>query len=518
MVEKTFEEINEKIKSGSVVVLTADEMIKFVEENGVEKAAKDIDVVTTGTFGAMCSSGAFFNFGHSDPPIKMEKVLLNGVEAYHGNAAVDCYLGVTKMSEQRPFEYGGGHVIEDLLMGKAIELEAEAYGTDCYPRTHLKTTITLGDLNQAILCNPRNAYQRYNCATNSTKRTIYTYMGKLLPEFENATFAGAGQLSPLQKDHKFETIGIGTRIFLGGGKGYVIGEGTQHSPENLFSTLFVTGDLKQMSAEFLKGASFTKYGTTMYVGLGIPIPVLNERIAKNCALKDSDIMTDIIDYGIPRRNRPNLGRVSYAQLKSGTITINGKEVRVKPLSSFAKAKEISEILKDWIKKGDFLLGKPVELISTATKCKPMKPEEGVTFVKEIYKKALCCHLEDDLESVAKFIVQNNEDHLVVVDNNQILQGILTSFDITKAVAFNKKKVSEIVTRKVISVTPEETLYELVNKLKKYNISSMPVIDNNNKVLGIVSADMLVKNFVPRPREKSEPEKYETGKIMTKEKK
>jgi CBS domain-containing protein len=254
-----------------------------------------------------------------------------------------------------------------------------------------------------------------------------------------------------------------------------------------------------MRAEFLKGATFAKYGTTMYVGLGIPIPVLNERIAKNCALKDSEIFTDIIDYGIPRRNRPNLGKVSYEQLKSGEIMVNGKAVRVRPLSSFSKAKEIAGILKSWVQKGDFLLARPVDKISTTTKFKPMKPEEGISFVKELYKKALTCKLDDDLESVAKLIVQNNEDHVVVIDDDQILQGILTSFDITKAVAFNKKKVSEIVTRKVITVTPEETLYELVSKLKKFNISSMPVVDSANKVLGIVSADMLVKDLAPKPR-------------------
>ncbi|NMC07389.1 MAG: CBS domain-containing protein [Candidatus Lokiarchaeota archaeon] len=503
---KTFEEINEKIQKGNAVVLTADEMVSYVKEHGVEKAAKDVDVVTTGTFGAMCSSGVFINFGHSDPPIKMEKVWLNDVEAYHGNAAVDAYLGVTKMSETQPFQYGGGHVIEDLLLGKSIELRAEAYGTDCYPRTHLKTTITLDDLNQVILCNPRNAYQRYNCATNSTKKTIYTYMGKLLPDLENATFSGAGQLSPLQKDHAFETIGVGTRIFLGGGVGHVVGEGTQHSPTNLFSTLFVTGDLKQMHAEFLRGATFTKYGTSMFVGLGIPIPVLNERVAKNCGLGDADIMTDIIDYGIPRRNRPNFGKVSYEQLKSGEITINGKDVRVSPLSSFLKAREIAGILKKWVQKGEFLLGKPVDKISTTRKFKPMKPEEGISFVKELFKPALTCKLDDDLENVAKLIVQKNDDHLVVVDEDNKLQGILTSFDITKAVAFNKKKVSEIVTRKVITVSPEETLYELVGKLKKFNISSMPVVDSSNKVLGIVSSDMLVKDLAPKPRVEPVPAK------------
>src|SRR5512134_3859406 len=128
MVRRTIEEINEKIKDGSVNVVTAEEMTALVQELGVSYAAKEVDVVTTGTFGAMCSSGAFFNFGHSDPPIKMEHLWLNDVHAYHGNAAVDCYLGVTRMASPRNFEYGGGHVLEDFLKGKKIHMSATAYG------------------------------------------------------------------------------------------------------------------------------------------------------------------------------------------------------------------------------------------------------------------------------------------------------------------------------------------------------------------------------------------------------
>ncbi|NTW76278.1 MAG: hypothetical protein HGB33_00575, partial [Syntrophaceae bacterium] len=63
-VKKTFQEINEKIKNGEAVVVTAEEMIDIVERNGAVEAARKIDVVTTGTFSPMCSSGAFLNFGH----------------------------------------------------------------------------------------------------------------------------------------------------------------------------------------------------------------------------------------------------------------------------------------------------------------------------------------------------------------------------------------------------------------------------------------------------------------------
>ncbi|MFX0021856.1 MAG: homocysteine biosynthesis protein [Candidatus Hermodarchaeota archaeon] len=369
---KTYNEINERIKNGDARVVTAEEMIKIVEDEGIKVAAEDIDVVTTGTFGPMCSSGAFLNFGHSDPPIKFEDVWLNDVKAYHGNAAVDCYIGCSKMSDKHPFKYGGGHVIEDLVSRKPIRLRGSSYVTDCYPLSEVETEFTIDDINQAILCNPRNAYQRYVCAVNSSKKTLYTYMGKLLPDFGNAHFAGAGCLNPLSNDPDYETIGMGTRIFLGGGVGYVIGEGTQHSPINRMGTIFVKGNLKQMNSEFLRGVSYEKYGTSMLVGVGIPIPILNEGLAKKTAIKDEIILTDVVDYGVPRRERPILKQVSYKELKRGFIEIKGRKVKCSSLSSISKSRKIAEILKMWIQKGKFYLNPPAETLPIELELKTMK--------------------------------------------------------------------------------------------------------------------------------------------------
>ena len=58
-VSKTFQEINEKIRQGKAVVVTAEEMIDVVGRHGDVEAARKVDVVTTGTFSPMCSSGAF---------------------------------------------------------------------------------------------------------------------------------------------------------------------------------------------------------------------------------------------------------------------------------------------------------------------------------------------------------------------------------------------------------------------------------------------------------------------------
>lgn len=376
MTQKTIEIINEKIKKGQAVVVTAEEMTQIVKAIGASRAYKEIDVVTTATFGAMCSSGVFFNFGHSEPPIKMAKVWLNDVPAYTGIAAVDAYLGATEPSETFHLNYGGAQVIQDLVEGKQVLLRAEAYGTDCYPRKSLETFVSLETINEAIMLNPRNAYQRYNAAINSSSKTLYTYMGKLLPEKGNVTFSGAGELAPLQNDPDFETIGLGTRIFLGGTTGYIIGHGTQHSPETGFATLMVRGNLKEMSCEFLRAAVFEKYGCTLYIGIGVPIPVLNENIARKTGISDEEIFTNIIDYGVPSRNRPVIKRVSYAELKSGYVEIEGQKIKTSPLSSLYLAKRISELLKEKIKQGDFLLTLPVENLASSGQAKPLQEAPG----------------------------------------------------------------------------------------------------------------------------------------------
>ena len=377
-VNKTIREINEKIKSGDVVVVTAEEIIDIVKNEGPVEAARQVDVVTTGTFAPMCSSGAFINFGHSSPGIKASKVWLNRVPAYGGVAAVDCYIGATEAVEDDPlnkvypgeFSYGGGHVIQDLVAGKKVHLKATAYGTDCYPNRLEEKEITLRTLPQATLCNPRNAYQNYNCAVNFTKKTIYTYMGALKPKAANANYCSAGQLSPLFNDPYYKTIGLGTRIFLGGGEGYVTWHGTQHKPSvkrnkkgvpvSPAGTLWVMGDLKKMSPQWLVGMSLQGYGCSLAVGLGVPIPILNEEIAGYTGISDEDIVTQIIDYGndYPKGVSRSYGQVSYAELKSGFIKLNGQEVPTVPLSSLVKAREIADILKREIAQGDFFLGEP----------------------------------------------------------------------------------------------------------------------------------------------------------------
>lgn len=379
---KTYNQINDKISSGKAVVLTAEEVIDYVDKKGLEAAAKEVDVVTTATFGPMCSSGCFLNFGHSTPKIRISEAWISDVPVYCGVAAVDVYLGATQLRHNDPanmyypgeFRFGGGHVIEELVAGKKLQLFGLSYGTDDYPLREVRTMFDIHDLNQAIMTNPRNCYQNYNIAVNTSDNRVYSYLGILEPNMKNMTYCSAGQLSPLLNDPFYETIGVGTSVWLAGARGIVYAEGTQHCsdvargengvPTEGAGTLALTGDMKKMIPEFVRGASFPGYGVSLALGVGIPIPILNENILKRTTVRDRDIFGCAIDYShdYPQKTGNVLARYNYEQLRSGQVVLDGKKVPVSAMSSYHKALTVAEMLKEEIREGGFLLSEPSQLL------------------------------------------------------------------------------------------------------------------------------------------------------------
>ncbi len=380
---RTIAEINDKIRRRRAVVWTTEELKMRVQDIGITQAFKQVDVICTGTFEPMESSGAVINLGHTDPPIKIRQCWLDGVPAYAGFGAVDLYLGATAMADYTGSsevadlsrqgtsvpERGGGHVIEDLIAGKPVHLRAIGQVTDCYPRASFETTITRDKINQFYLFNPRNIYQNFIVGVNGGDRPLFTYLGSLQPRLGNAVYSNPGAISPLLNDPDLKLIGIGSRIFLGGGIGYVAWEGTQHfplqkrlpnrTPIGPAATLALIGDAKQMNSRWVRGCYFKNYGPSLMLGVGVPLPVLREDVVLHCAVQDKDIVAPVVDFSIPRRVRPTFGLVSYAQLKSGRITIEGKAVRVAPLASIFLSRQVAQELKQWIEAGKFTLTESV---------------------------------------------------------------------------------------------------------------------------------------------------------------
>ncbi|MEM1256158.1 MAG: homocysteine biosynthesis protein [Cyanobacteria bacterium P01_H01_bin.21] len=376
---RTIAEINQKIQDGSVTVWTAEETKANVAKLGLDAAAAIVDVVTTGTFEPMESSGAIINLGHTDPPINIRECYLDGVMAYAGFGAVDIYIGASQSAGSTRWgdpsesdatsERGGGHVIAQLIAGKSVPLRAIGQVSDCYPRATLDISISRDTINQFYLFNPRNLYQNFIVGVNSSDRPLLTYLGPLQPFLGNAVYANAGALSPMLNDPQLRTIGIGSRLFVGGAPGYIAWEGTQHfplqkrlpngTPIGPSATVALIGDAKHMQPEWVRGCYFSGYGPSIMLGIGIPIPILDLAVLQGCAVEDQDILAPVIDFSIPRRVRPSFGLVSYQQLKSGHLTINGSRVRTAPLSSLYLGRKVAATLKDQITKGEFELSEPV---------------------------------------------------------------------------------------------------------------------------------------------------------------
>ncbi len=180
-------------------------------------------------------------------------------------------------------------------------------------------------------------------------------------------------------------------------------------------------------------------------------------MAKKTALLDEEILTDIVDYGVPRRERPKLGKVSYKELKSGVVTINDKKVRVSPLSSLKTARKIAETLKSWIENSSFYLSAPAETLPTDTICDPMKQTEEIAFVNGVTHTAVTCTEDEEIKVVAERIINRSVNHVVVTDEQGKLRGIVTSWDITKAVAKGQRRLADIIIRKVVTTKPDEAL-------------------------------------------------------------
>ncbi|MDC7241423.1 MAG: homocysteine biosynthesis protein, partial [Spirochaetales bacterium] len=232
-----------------------------------------------------------------------------------------------------------------------------------------------------------NCYQNYNVSINASDKPIYTYLGYLKPGMKNCGYSSAGQLSPLLNDPFYRTIGVGTRIWLAGAQGHVYAEGTQHSPScergrlgvpsEGAGTLALTGDMKKMDPEFVRGVSLRGYGTSLSVGVGIPIPVLDEEMLLQTTIRDRDIKAQVIDYSTdyPERTGKVLASVNYEELKSGSVEILGKKVEAGSLSSYAKARKIAGMLQEEIRSGKFHLTAPISPLPVEQGMKPMKESD-----------------------------------------------------------------------------------------------------------------------------------------------
>ena len=139
-------------------------------------------------------------------------------------------------------------------------------------------------------------------------------------------------------------------------------------------------------------------------------------------------------------------------------------------------------------KANFSLTSPIERLPTDTVFKPMRQTQEIPFVVTVMHPAVTCTENEQIQDIAKRIVTQSVNHIVVVDDTGKLRGIVTSWDITRAMAEGKKALADIETHNVFTTKPDEPLEVASKRMAQHNISALPVVDIEKKVLGIVTSE------------------------------
>jgi CBS domain-containing protein len=156
------------------------------------------------------------------------------------------------------------------------------------------------------------------------------------------------------------------------------------------------------------------------------------------------------------------------------------------------ARKIACKLKEWIQNSEFSLTLPVERLPLDSVFKPMRETEGTPFVAGVMHAAVTCRENESIRDIASRIVTRSVNHIIVVDNQGKIAGIVTSWDITRAMAEGVKALADVVSRRVVTTKPDEPLEIASKRMAKHNINALPVIDNEGKVLGIVTSEDVSK--------------------------
>ncbi|HMK47193.1 MAG TPA: CBS domain-containing protein, partial [Methanocella sp.] len=161
---------------------------------------------------------------------------------------------------------------------------------------------------------------------------------------------------------------------------------------------------------------------------------------------------------------------------------------------FYNARKVAYELKSWINNGKFLLTSPAEHLSRTTIARPMRETLGMPLAKDVMvRNVATIKAGFSVDEAAKKIIQDRFNHLPVVDDNNHLVGIITAWDVSKAVALSQRdRLDMVMTKNVITVAPDDPVDLAARLLEKHNISALPVIDQQRNVLGIVTAEGMSK--------------------------
>jgi len=106
---------------------------------------------------------------------------------------------------------------------------------------------------------------------------------------------------------------------------------------------------------------------------------------------------------------------------------------------------------------------------------------------------------DKISHAHLLMIKNNIGGIPVVEEDNILVGIITQRDISLsrlAIELEpSNNVGDLMTKNPKTVSKRETLKDILEKMFKYNIERLPVIEENNRLIGLVLREPILKKVL-----------------------
>jgi len=345
---------------GELRVRTAAAFRGLAERAGLAEAYDATDVVVAADAGFTDQATLHLGLGPSEPPIRMRDASLNGVAAMAAGGAGDLVLTAAM---------GAARVLADLLGGGRVDLLAAGEGTRLQPRRELHTSLDLGDIGTGRLLLSRAIGENGVVAVSSAEGVVRSPYGPLLGPFGNALYDCAGADSIGLAMPGLGLLGPGSPVLVGGAIGWVVGAGSGHQPDprrlpsghaaTPGAVAAVCADLHDLRPEWVRACRFEGQGDALLVGIAAPIPLLDGGVARQAATGNKALVAPVLDLSIPRRIKPSLGSVTYAELHGGRIEAGGQRLRAAPVHSPRLAAAIAAELVDQLRQGAFPLRLPL---------------------------------------------------------------------------------------------------------------------------------------------------------------
>jgi uncharacterized protein (DUF39 family) len=364
--------LRQRQRKGELRVRSAADFRRLVHQTGLAEAYADTDVVVAANAEFTDQGSLHLAIGPCDPPIRLREAQLEGLAASSGGGGGDLVLPIGGGLGE-PGRQGGAQLLSRLLSGASLAFSASGEITPLQPRRDLNTRLDLERIGSGRLLLHRAIVENGLVAVSSGEGVRRSPWGPVLGPFGNALYScgGAGSIGLTMP--ALALLGPGSPVLVGGAIGWVLGSGSGHQPNvrrlasgharSPGAVAAVSVDLHGLRPEWLRACFFEGQGAALLVGIAAPIPLINEAVALQAACDDDGLEAPVLDIAIPRRIKPSFGSVSYARLKSGAITVEGRRLTAAPAHSPRLAEAIGRELIDWLEDGRFPLRLPAQPLS-----------------------------------------------------------------------------------------------------------------------------------------------------------